>query len=466
MMSARVFVSYSWDTEEHRAWVRHLCSRLVSNGVQVRLDQWYVRAGDSFLKFMEEEIRLADAILIVCTPSYARKSNARQGGVGFEGQIISNAIFRGVEKKCIPIIAMGNTEPGEDYAVPTFLEGIAAIFFHGTDDVELSYDELLRSIYDKPRHVPPPLGKPPLLLSESELEWGTSGGRRVPADLDYTSPLSIDFQSVATAIDAIQALGNPRTWTDFADTRPDGLWMKSDSDALTNTLYAIWAPMVTLYLERVSWERRFASFEDWRSRLQVLLMKAVSDVYQDDDTVSRIEPPIRYTPRVPGWRSRRESDPARYWWQGLSDDRWTKAAREFVTRDPDELPRLMSAQEFRTQYRALFASGDDAAQQSLGLAANALFRFSTAERPVYWRVLAAQALLHHGLLRTRSTTLDCPRTVDDVLLLCSPVDSSGFPLGPADPAAERFESMATTVAASRAYIREMVAPRLLRRLPV
>jgi TIR domain len=315
LANARVFVSYSWDNEQHRAWVRELCARLVTDGIQVRLDQWYVRPGDSFLRFMEDEIRLADVVVVVCTPTYAMKANARRGGAGFEGQIISNAIFRGIAKKCIPVIVSGTIESGPTCAVPTFLEGIVAIFFSGVDD-EVSYEELLRSILGKPRFFAPPLGTSPKLLSDADLLWGSRGGQRVAAELDYSSPLALDFSAVANSIDAIQTLGNPSTWRDFEDSKPEGLWMKSESNALTSTLYAIWAPMVDFELERVSRERRFAGF-DWRAKLQVLLMAAIANAYQDDDTLSCIQPGLPYSPRVAGWRTKREREPAKFWWQGL-----------------------------------------------------------------------------------------------------------------------------------------------------
>jgi hypothetical protein len=34
------FISYSWDDEEHKAWVKQLAARLRGDGVDVALDQW------------------------------------------------------------------------------------------------------------------------------------------------------------------------------------------------------------------------------------------------------------------------------------------------------------------------------------------------------------------------------------------------------------------------------------------
>lgn len=413
---------------------------------------------------MEEELRLADAVIVVSTPRYVEKANARQGGAGFEGQIISANLFRGARTRYIPLVVTGASGTGpEDYPVPTFLEGVAAIRFHADREDEASYEELLRTIFDRPRFVPPPLGEPPTLLSDSDLEWGSRGGRRVPAALDYTSPLSLDFGMIAGAVDAIQALSSPAAWEDFHDTAPDRLWMKSASDSLIGTLYALWAPMAHYELERSSWERRFAGF-DWRSKLQFLLIEAVASCYRDDDVFAGLAPVIPYTPRVRGWRERREAEPARYWWQGLSEERWRDAAAQFMVRDGTGSPRLMSGAESRQHYRALFAGGSDDDQRALGLAANALFRFTTFDRPVYWRLLVCQSLLYHALLRTRSETLGRPESPADLLALARPIDDVAFPLGPTDPLVETFEPMTATVDAARAYIGEVVAYRLLRRL--
>jgi TIR domain len=88
----RIFISYSWESEDHKSWVRHLGERLYEVGIEARLDQWFVQPGESFTAFMEQEVAAADFVLVVCTPTYARKSNNRQGGVGYEQQIVSGQL--------------------------------------------------------------------------------------------------------------------------------------------------------------------------------------------------------------------------------------------------------------------------------------------------------------------------------------------------------------------------------------
>jgi len=55
-MTKTVFISYSHDSEEHKAWVKHLATVLIKNGVEVILDHWDLRAGKEIPQFVEESI--------------------------------------------------------------------------------------------------------------------------------------------------------------------------------------------------------------------------------------------------------------------------------------------------------------------------------------------------------------------------------------------------------------------------
>jgi hypothetical protein len=162
--SPRVFISYSWDSIEHRRWVRLLAERLRINGIDARLDQWHVKAGESFTRFMEEEVTASDFVIVVCTPAFARKSNTRQGGAGYEQQIVSGLLVSGSPRsKFIPILRSGEYELGLDCAIPTHFAGIAAIDFRHDAEFQERLEDLLRVIFDRPRFVPPPLGERPEL---------------------------------------------------------------------------------------------------------------------------------------------------------------------------------------------------------------------------------------------------------------------------------------------------------------
>lgn len=162
----RVFVSYSWESENHKDWVRKLAERLRSKGVDARLDQWFVRLGESFTQFMEVEVRESNFVLVVCTPTYARKSNDREGGVGYEQQIVSGELVAGAPRsKFVPAIRFGQPDASleragcrenERCAVPTHF--LAARYVDFRDDLafEDGVDELVNHMLSMP--VVPPIG--------------------------------------------------------------------------------------------------------------------------------------------------------------------------------------------------------------------------------------------------------------------------------------------------------------------
>ena len=159
----RIFISYSWDNAEHKNWVRYLAESLVRHGVDVRLDQWDVKAGDSFTRFMEELVD-ADFILALCTPDYARKSNHRDGGVGYEQQIVSGEMMSGIDRsKFIPLICSGDYS-GPNCSIPTHFKGTLAIDFRRDEDFKQSFEELLHVIFlGQSKFIRPPMGKAPSL---------------------------------------------------------------------------------------------------------------------------------------------------------------------------------------------------------------------------------------------------------------------------------------------------------------
>ena len=85
-----VFISYSYDSEEHKARVKSLAEKLRADGVETVLDQQDLELGDNIPYFIEKAIKETDYTIIVCTPNYKKKSENREGGVGYETYIITN----------------------------------------------------------------------------------------------------------------------------------------------------------------------------------------------------------------------------------------------------------------------------------------------------------------------------------------------------------------------------------------
>ena len=147
----RVFVSYSWDDELHKAWVARLAADLRRDGIETRLDQWRVELGEPLGAVMEREIRDNDHVLIVCTPEYRRKSDAGTGGVGFEGGImIAEVAERGNHRKYIPVLARGDW--GE--AAPSWLRGKRYADLSTPERYAAGYGELRGTLEGKAPDAP------------------------------------------------------------------------------------------------------------------------------------------------------------------------------------------------------------------------------------------------------------------------------------------------------------------------
>lgn len=140
----KVFISYSWEEEAHKEWVKSLADRLLSDGIEATVDQYDLTLGDRLPHFMEQSISNSDYVLIICTPTYKSKSDSRKGGVGYEGHIISAELLtQGNERKFIPVIRKGTATN----SIPTFLSGKLGIDLSNTIHYENSYKDLLTTLY-------------------------------------------------------------------------------------------------------------------------------------------------------------------------------------------------------------------------------------------------------------------------------------------------------------------------------
>lgn len=128
MKCSKCFISYSSDEEEYiKNWVKKLASKLSQENIDVIIDQGDLKYGQDLPNFMETSIRESDFVLLVCTPSFALKSDNGEGGVGYEKMIITGEIFQGISapEKFIPILREGNKEN----AIPSYLKSKTYIDF-------------------------------------------------------------------------------------------------------------------------------------------------------------------------------------------------------------------------------------------------------------------------------------------------------------------------------------------------
>lgn len=155
----KVFISYSHDDKDHKAWVTSLASRLRAKGVDVILDHWDTEPGDDLAKFMERGVRDSDRVLMICTEKYVRKVDDGKGGAGYEAMIVSSELIadQGI-RKFVPIVR----QTTKKRAIPTALDTRKYIdLSEDAADVEEAFSELLESIHRVIAHKKPALGPNP-----------------------------------------------------------------------------------------------------------------------------------------------------------------------------------------------------------------------------------------------------------------------------------------------------------------
>lgn len=152
-----VFISYSWDDEDHKSWVLNLANRLVEEGVNVLLDRYELRLGKSLPHFVETSIKKADRILIIFTPNYKLKAEKRSGGVGYEYSIMNADLYTNQTSndRIIPVLRNGQ----QTESIPEFMLQYIHLDMRSNENIENSFTDLLREINDEPEVIKPELGK-------------------------------------------------------------------------------------------------------------------------------------------------------------------------------------------------------------------------------------------------------------------------------------------------------------------
>lgn len=154
MNSPSTFISYAWESEELKIWVKDLATQLRENGVDAKLDQWEVVPGDQMPHFMEKSVRENDYVLIICTPKYKLKSENRIGGVGYEGDIMTSEVLQNANhRKFIPILKSGTKES----ALPSWLQGKYFVDLTSDEHFTNNFEDLITTLLNA-RETAPTLG--------------------------------------------------------------------------------------------------------------------------------------------------------------------------------------------------------------------------------------------------------------------------------------------------------------------
>lgn len=146
--SLRVFVSYSWDSEDHKEKVKTFILNLRAKGFAVIYDG-DLEPGDRLQGFMECAIANSDIILYICTPNYKYRADNRISGVGYENNIITAELFESHnERKFIPILFTGTWED----SLPIWSKGKLGIDLSKSSVRTSEYMRLLKTLKNLDKH--------------------------------------------------------------------------------------------------------------------------------------------------------------------------------------------------------------------------------------------------------------------------------------------------------------------------
>lgn len=158
MEHPNVFISYSHDSDVHKAWVLKLASDLRSHGVNAILDQWELRLGSDLRFFMENGLSDANLVICICSENYVNKVNAGKGGSGYEGMIMTQSLLQNANTEFVISIVRNNSAVQK---VPLAFGSKLYIDFSDDSQYVARYQELLERIYGEDSKKKPPLGKNP-----------------------------------------------------------------------------------------------------------------------------------------------------------------------------------------------------------------------------------------------------------------------------------------------------------------
>ncbi len=187
-----VLLSYSWESPEHKQWVRQLAEKLrVHGGVNVLLDQWELQPGMDRTFFMENGVSSSDFVLIVCTPHYAAKADNRDGGVGYEAMIITSQLAHDIKQnKFIPVLRSGDW----DSSSPIWIKTKVGVDLRGDPYCEKEYQLLLRTVHQALPSAPP-VGPKPVFADERAPtpQDATANAVKMVLDQPERSPVAYAF---------------------------------------------------------------------------------------------------------------------------------------------------------------------------------------------------------------------------------------------------------------------------------
>lgn len=161
-----VFISYSWDSDEHKQWVSNLSKDLREKfRVYTLLDQ-YNCGGDDLITFMKKGLTKADRVLIIGTPKYKEKIEKQSGGAKFEDQVITIELYHDMgSSKFVPLLRDGSFADSFN----KLIESRTGYDMRNDTNYEKVLQELAADLWGCPMNTAPALGPKPNFMPASQI---------------------------------------------------------------------------------------------------------------------------------------------------------------------------------------------------------------------------------------------------------------------------------------------------------
>ncbi|MEH2358473.1 GUN4 domain-containing protein [Nostoc sp.] len=179
MPPTKVFISYSWDSDDHKNNVLELANSLKNYGIDSKIDRYQQAPSEGWYQWMMNQIEESNFVLVVCTEKYnlryRNKEKRRQGlGATWEGGLIIAELYdgQGINDKFIPVLLSSEDEKYIPSNLRTYT--IYRLFDAKYDPtIPGEFQNLYRRLSNQPEYEEPKLGKrlilPPIQPASSNV---------------------------------------------------------------------------------------------------------------------------------------------------------------------------------------------------------------------------------------------------------------------------------------------------------
>lgn len=239
--------------------------------------------------------------------------------------------------------------------------------------------------------------------SDARLDYEYEARKRLYQEYEPLLFQLVDFSD--SALGRIRNLASAASRGDLGLEPSDNGWLspgaRFDDYYLLSTIYRLLAPLAVLALI----QRKLTLVDlslDESINAQYLLAKGLHESFTDDFKIAK-QLLARgsgrdYSPLAPEARTERQSDPARYWRQGVPVGRLDNAVEALIRSDPSTGGSVMTYGMFESAYH----QGEERFIDTFAPVRDLFLHFHPAKRPILWCVLLAQAHFHTALMKLRS----------------------------------------------------------------